>query len=561
MKKVRDPSFILREGQIIQGKILKLYPNNKAQIQLGFHQLIAQLEASLKLGERYYFQVQNTDHVTQLKVIGDTLSNRNQSNMEELVRQLGIKPTKNNITFVDNLLRNKIPFDKSQLQHALGILERADNKTQAVTVLRGMVENRLPISDTVFRALITKHTGDFSDVVRQLNQEMLRRQDVPLQLTRNMTEQLTQLSGTAKVDVSRLQTLVEDQSVFRLLQASGVIQRDIQYSSFNHTVNRDTSHFVKAFNPHIDVGNNQAFIQSLSKIESIVRNAQVIGQKWGDVIQTSLMNNTILEPEVFNKITRDLNLNPITLTQSKHEPIGNQPQQMQSLFQDLQVLTHKGSYEKLDRIVFQLMREIFLDHTNQVLKDVGMNYEKVIAQDENNPSNTLKGMLMQLVTAGEGTGTHQEQATKLLHFINGLQLQSIHESDKFIEANLVLPGGNLGLEKDVEMTFEGKKEDNGEINPNYCRIVFYLDLANIKRTVVDMNVQKRAVSLTILNDFPIDGITNTLKPLLKEGLKQLDYHLSSVTHRPLTNQESKTLDRKITYKTPQVPYEGVDFRI
>lgn len=560
IQKVKEPSMALREGQIIQGKILKLYPNNKAQIQLGLHQLIAQLEASLKLGQRYIFQVQNTEHVTQLKVLGDTLSNKAQSNLEEFIRQLGIKPTKISIALVGSLFQNKVPFDKAQLQHALGLIERADNKTQAISALKEMIVNRLPMTDTVFRAIVSKHTVDFSDGVRQLGQELQQHQNSPLNLNRNLSEQLTQLAGTSRIEVSRLQPLLQDLAVFKLLKASGVIQNDIQFSNLN-SISRDSTQIVKALNPQVDLSNNQALIKSLTKIESSVQNANFILAKWGEVILTSITNNTIIKPEVFNNLMQDLKQNPITLSQNKQDIFLNQPLQMKTLMQDLEVLTHKGNYERLDRTVYQLMKELFLEHTNQVLKDVGMNYEKVISQDENNPTNTLKGMLLQLVQAGDGSGPIQEQATKLLHFINGLQLQSFSESEKFIEANLVLPGGSLGLEKDVEMTFEGKKNENGEINPNYCHIVFYLDLANIKKTIVDMNVQKRAVSLTILNDFPIDGITTSLKPLLKEGLQQLDYHLSSVTHSPLTNQESKNQENKINYKSQQVPYEGVDFRI
>lgn len=563
MQKLKEPSLNLREEQIIQGKILKLYPNNRAQIQLGFHQLIAQLEASLTLGEKYFFQVQNTDNLTQLKVIGDTLNHQSQTNLEDFVRQLGIKPTKTNLAFVDNLFQNKIPFDKAQLQQALALVNRAENKTQAIPVLKGMIENRLPMTDTVFQALFSKASGDFTNAVRQFGQDIphQRRHDYPSELIKNITEQLAKLSGTSKINLSSLQPLMEDQAISRILKASGVLQGNIQFSSLSDTVNRDSSQLLKALNPQFDLSTNQTLIQNLSKIETIIQNANYMFNKWGEVIQTSISNNTGLKPDIFTSLMQDLAQNPITFSQNKQSVLLNQPQQLQTFIQDLNVLTHKGNYEKLDRVVFQLVKDIFLDQTNQVLKDVGLNYEKVVAQEENNPTNTLKGMLMQLVQSGDTSTTNNEQASKLLHFINGLQLQSVNESAKFIEANLVLPGGSLGLEQDVEMTFEGQKDDNGEINPNFCRIVFYLDLANIKKTVVDMNVQKRAVSLTILNDFPIDGITNAMKPLLKEGLQQLDYHLSSVTHRPLTNQESVSRDKKITYKAQQVSYEGVDFRI
>lgn len=40
-----------KTGQIMKGKILKIYPNNKAQIKLASQNMIAQLELPLVVGE------------------------------------------------------------------------------------------------------------------------------------------------------------------------------------------------------------------------------------------------------------------------------------------------------------------------------------------------------------------------------------------------------------------------------------------------------------------------------------------------------------------------------
>src|SRR5690625_3286321 len=52
-----------KKGSIVRGKILKLFPQNKAHIQLGAHTFIAQLEAPLQLGASYHFQVQSAEDV------------------------------------------------------------------------------------------------------------------------------------------------------------------------------------------------------------------------------------------------------------------------------------------------------------------------------------------------------------------------------------------------------------------------------------------------------------------------------------------------------------------
>src|SRR5699024_10844292 len=80
---------VLKPGQIIQGKIMKLFPDQKAQIQLGSQTIIAQLEASLSAGTKYHFQVQPSDDVVHLRVLGDQLKNQAAGNVMELLQQLG----------------------------------------------------------------------------------------------------------------------------------------------------------------------------------------------------------------------------------------------------------------------------------------------------------------------------------------------------------------------------------------------------------------------------------------------------------------------------------------
>ena len=62
-----NPTF--KDGQILYGKINKLYPNQMAEVQIGNQKIVANLEAPLQTGERYLLQVQqNTGHLL-LKVV------------------------------------------------------------------------------------------------------------------------------------------------------------------------------------------------------------------------------------------------------------------------------------------------------------------------------------------------------------------------------------------------------------------------------------------------------------------------------------------------------------
>src|SRR5690625_1067223 len=119
----------LKPGQIVQGKIVKIFPDNKAQITLGSRSMVAQLEASLTIGERYHFQVKSMDRLLHLQVLGKPLKKENEINVKILLQQLGFKETKNNIDLMNSLIQKSIPFDKKDIANALPLLNRATNRS------------------------------------------------------------------------------------------------------------------------------------------------------------------------------------------------------------------------------------------------------------------------------------------------------------------------------------------------------------------------------------------------------------------------------------------------
>src|SRR5690625_4087383 len=89
-----DRALVLRDGNIVSGKILKIFPNEKAEIQIGRHKLIAKVTTPLTVGEQYFFQVQRTNQMVQLKVLGDRFKQDQTENIVELMQRLGLKITK-----------------------------------------------------------------------------------------------------------------------------------------------------------------------------------------------------------------------------------------------------------------------------------------------------------------------------------------------------------------------------------------------------------------------------------------------------------------------------------
>lgn len=200
---------------------------------------------------------------------------------------------------------------------------------------------------------------------------------------------------------------------------------------------------------------------------------------------------------------------------------------------------------------------------NQLSEMIRMFVDETIEIQDTNfkDSMSLKSMLIQ--TINQTDSISNERAQQLLHFINGMQLQSVNESSNFIQASIQLPGEKLNLNKDLYIDFESKKTENGEINTNFYRIMFYLDLQHLQETVIDMHIQNRLVSVTIFNNKDqMPKEFKLLQPLLKSGLSELDYQLSRVTIKPLSGVDKQDFSQqKDRRNASENLNEGIDFQV
>ncbi|MCH1623800.1 hypothetical protein [Fredinandcohnia quinoae] len=106
--------------------------------------------------------------------------------------------------------------------------------------------------------------------------------------------------------------------------------------------------------------------------------------------------------------------------------------------------------------------------------------------------------------------------------------------------------------------WNGKKDNDEKINPDYCQILFYLDLKEIRETVLDVKVQNRIVTITIFNHtVGIDNLIEELKPTIKENLAKLQFSLASVK---VINPNDEQQSQKDTQKGSG-QNNGVDIKI
>lgn len=192
-----------------------------------------------------------------------------------------------------------------------------------------------------------------------------------------------------------------------------------------------------------------------------------------------------------------------------------------------------------------------------IIPALGYFYERQIVDDQIN--NNLKMMLINYIQKSENQSSTQGIAKQLVGKMNYYQLHSLEQGpiqQIHYEIPIFLPMKKLNL----TMNWEGRKTKEGKIDADYCRIIFYLDLNNLKETIVEMQIQNRVVSLNVFADKKIkQDMYSPFIEQLKENLSTINYTLSHVNIQDIREQNPSGKNTKI----PQLnnTYQKVDYRI
>lgn len=239
---------------------------------------------------------------------------------------------------------------------------------------------------------------------------------------------------------------------------------------------------------------------------------------------------------------------------------------------------HSNSESRKDvkELLHQQVSGRSFSHTLKSLaRGIGYQYERDLLKlfnDENKlefrdwaHAKQLKPLLMEALQLNISDDL-TKKLDAILQRITGQQLLSSHQYGPVHQTVFVIPIKLGGLETDVTMQWEGKRKEDGKLDENHCRVIFYLQLLSLNEVMIDVQVQNRIISIRVINEFehPIH-LTSSLQPVLKEALLQLNYQLSSFKWSKISksNQEGSNLQTfsKNTYSENQGPYKGVDIRI
>lgn len=562
--KVPSLPFVFKKGQVITGRILNVYPHQQAEIQIGDTRLTAQLHASLNKEQKYWFQVESIAPFLRLKVLEDSNASKKPDNIKQLLSSLGIKGTKDGLHAAQLVLDSKIPLKRDQLLQIIQLIDKVGLKKIDNEVIKEILHRNLPVSTTTYQAIKTKNsysltqqlTGILMELkslekINPLQNKLLQKVSgiMPMEKDFTLTNELRNISGENVLLNSASPGNGSDKSITTTVSALRELLRD-------------------------QLPITESLKKQLIQFSNLLVKASGTNGTNEDIAKLNDLNSHLMKNRVFTKIMTATG-HPLAFSGQGIELVNFKSvhrvdKETVSLLQKLasrqlnhhsEVLLINTLQKAEEAALIQNPKLSFLSQLKNQSIDLGLNYkyESLSNQNEKNSvEQSLKNLLLQ--TSGTSNMTKlAEKIDMLLQTITGLQLTSVSGNDDFLQFNIQIPGNSFGLQEDIHLNFESRKDKNGDVDSSYCRILFYLNLRKLEETMVDMNIIDRKINLTIYNTNELEKVGKIYRPFLEEGLQKLDYSLASLQFKILNSEKIKETN---SVKDKSLHYsKGVDFRI
>ena len=614
----------LKQDQIFHGTIKQLYPNQMAEVQVGKQKLMAKLEVPLKLGDAHFFQVTATNPQTELKVVTGPMSQSMTSGQQisQLLDTMNLPKSNELQQVLSHFIKNQLPLAKEQLLAAEGwmkALPAGVDKNNALHALQRMVELKMPFTNTVFQALTQGiKTDGLSTNLANLAQLLANQPGGNESIKTNLRQQIELLAKPLNNETGGLllaraiQTLVDNSApissklqVLTILKEAGILPQNATLQNWQ-TVNQQA----------IQQSINQSPATPLLKeagqmLQQLAQTAPEQIKPMLDQVKGWINNDNLLSQTQKQQLQQLLGrFEQIPATKQAIEVLTNQVQQQLTsgysesvtsrlFMQNDQGISAKDQLLSLIKpdsnlpLADQLLRNLVKVTANSpqpvmqstltqaeaqvqaavdsrameqaiktVLKGLGVSYEAALANkagDIQAITQQLKPQLLALLQDVQTPAVLKDTAEMVMARLNGMQLSS-GENGHQHQLVMQLPLDFFGKKMDATLQWNGRMKEDGKIDANFARIMFYLDMESLQQTVIDMQVQNRVVTINVYNDFPhLDSLAESLKATLKTGLLDKEYTLSGLFIKPFGNQELQT-DTKIS-KQLEEQQGGVDIRV
>lgn len=606
-----------KQGQVFHGTIKQLYPDQTAEIQVGNQKMIAKLEVPLKAGDAHFFQVTGTSPQTELKVVtgpmGQEVSSSQQIN--QLLDSMNLPKTTEMQQVLAHFIKAQIPISKEQLIQAemwMKALPEGVTKMDALQALQKMVELKMPMLQDVFQALISgQKTSGMTAIMDNFSQLLAKDSVLQDNVKQNLLQQVSAIAKPFEAETGalmlaksiqlltnnavpaneRLQALnmlkeagiLPQQATLQnwsmLNEAKSVAQGPLQQAgqviqailTTNPENKAQLTEQLKTWTANQSLLTNeqkQQLNQLIDRFNQLPANKQTVeifAKQMQEQLVKAFAQNT---PErLFTQDANGLSVKEHLLSLFKQAV--TPPLQNEALMRNLVKTSMEAPQPMIQRMLTEAdahvqnsMDSKAMEHAlKTVLKSLGISYEAALSSksaDLQTIAHQLKPQLHTLLQETQITPQLKEAAELLMTRMNGMQLAS-GENGHQHQLVMQVPLELFGKKMDATLQWNGRMKEDGKIDANYARVLFYLQMQSMKETVIDMQVQNRIVTVTVFNEqSAIIPLAEPLKAALKIGLAEKNYQLSGVFFKQF---EKAQLEKTTPVVQQQEENSGVDFRI
>lgn len=605
----------LKQGQVFHGTIKQLYPDQMAEIQVGNQKFIAKLEVPLKAGDAHFFQVTGTNPQTELKIVTGPMAQASTPSQQinQLLESMNLPKSAEMQQLLGHFMKAQLPISKEQLLQAemwLKALPEGISKVDALQTIQKMIELKMPMINDVFQALMSgQKTSGMTAIMDNFAQLLAKDTTLSESLRQNLMQQVQAIAKPFEVEtgsavLARLlqsltnssATMNEKMQALSMLKESGILPQQATLQNWSKM------NEAKAFQPIQQAGqviqtilatkpeNARQLVEQLkswTESQNLLTNEQkqqinqlvdrfnqlpvskqtldVFAKQMQDQLLKAFTQNTA--DRLFTQDAHTLSMKDHLLSLFKQE--ANSPSQTEALMRNLVKNSIDSSQPFIQQVVTQAealvqnsMDSKAMEHAlKTVLKNLGISYEATLGSksaDLHMIAHQLKPQLHTLLQETNIPPQMKEAAEMLMTRMNGMQLSS-GENGHQHQLIMQVPLEFFGKKMDATLQWNGRMKDNGKIDANYARVLFYLQMASMQETVIDMQVQNRVVTVTVFNEnSEIQSLAEPLKAALKIGLAEKNYQLSGVFIKQFDKGQTEKVGPVVEQREEQ---SGVDIRV
>ncbi|MBU5211097.1 hypothetical protein [Heyndrickxia oleronia] len=560
--KTIQPRFEFRSGQIFLGNIKKIFPNQTALVQVGQQNIIAKLEVPLINGNQYWFQVLSREGETILKMLSSYSKENNANSL--LLNQLSLPNNKVNNELLAFLSKEQIPLTKDAIVTIAQWLENKGNSQDSFNTLQVMFKNKFPLAETIFQSVLEtiKTQKSIHDTLQLFEKQLQleptsKTNQLLLSMIRNVVQQ--DIPIAKKVLLSIIDTAIQETApnkikAINLLDKLGMIN--------NTTIDKQTTLTNGNAVNQLNIKNNE--VEAANKYNEIVQHLTNLKEKSYDQINKSvqILENYLTDESTENNRSTTTFIPEMVKTNEKESQYTNRVEPFKNerlaLSMEDQHFLKQVETEVKESVKGKDILELF----KTVTKKLGINYEAEILKGNaelNQTDNILKPLLVKYLQETNHPLESKELAEQLVNKMNG-QLLLSNQNNPITNIVYQLPIQLFGYQTEVTMQWSGKSKEDGKIDANYCKILFYLELEHLKETIVDMKVQNRVITIKIINEGEyLPELSQKFIPPLKKALMEINYTLSAIQFDQ-PNKGNGGMERSNIQKAHSL-YSGVDIRI